>query len=743
MPNTNTQTEPMEHPANIAFTDRLFFIKQQTTTTLVEWVHPIYGNWKTGQGDLHLSSYHPKTYEDAVLATQQDRRNARGRAFHSKYAAMRANLQRKLARLERLARTNKCGVAHSRIYHRFYLDFNAFSVTTFNASAKEADRRIKAALNTIRNTLALHPEHTASTPTSKVLAAYGESIYTLFKAGFYPSLREELGMTNLTQELVSAAISSLQSRTTLDAVQYPFNDVLHTVQARFTDKTWQAVGFDGQGRSAKAKPDYVADYYGITHDEQTERFAPLWWHFAHVSKDDDTLVAYYPSIYDLCRDRPTKVKMGRYLTKHFGWLGEARIRNIANRYQEMQRPTPLQLVPNTNPDGWEWVYEHGTSFQSCMTYDRNDRFLDSEAEGFSHPVRCYAADHPDNHLALAFIAPVGSLLSTDDKVVTARCIVNTKTMTHQRIYGDDSAMRCALEAAGYSDDWQTTMEGQVMALMPYPHNGSNYFFAPYLDWGRINWLDTSDTDDDEDNPNPEHYVTVASRGTSTSSSGTVTMPAKPGMVPKDRCSCCHDETDEDDLYSVGPDGDEMVCEYCRDRHYTEVRRRISGCTVEIYCDSNAAIYCESDDTWYFNDYRTREYFDLVQIDNGDWYKIDDCTCIDGEWYHSGDCNQLDVEYCGDEYALSDNTVQTYDGRTIHENAAINVERNGETYTMHEDDDEDYLDENLPAWLPAYDPDGAINRDAAVDEDDGDVPYDPYAPLVAWLDTDVVELPLAA
>ena len=87
-------------------------------------------------------------------------------------------------------------------------------------------------------------------------------------------------------------------------------------------------------------------------------------HTLHVSEEDATQVAFTPSEDYLLRDRQTRMKPGRYLAKFFGpesedpKLSESEVKMWADRQVAAAAPAKLHFIPNTDPDGWEWVYEN-------------------------------------------------------------------------------------------------------------------------------------------------------------------------------------------------------------------------------------------------------------------------------------------------------------------------------------------------------------------------------------------------
>ncbi len=131
-------------------------------------------------------------------------------------------------------------------------------------------------------------------------------------------------------------------------------------------------------------------------------FKPKPWHYVHQSTQDPNQIAYYPTIRHLIEGREVRTRPGRYLQQHFAdVLSEKDIRNEANAQAFYAAPVQLNFVDNDDPDGWEWVYEHGHGFTSCMVYNRDSRYLSGGLCGENHPVRIYA--RPGNGLRLAWL----------------------------------------------------------------------------------------------------------------------------------------------------------------------------------------------------------------------------------------------------------------------------------------------------------------------------------------------------
>ena len=200
-------------------------------------------------------------------------------------------------------------------------------------------------------------------------------------------------------------------------------------------------------------------------------------HGTHVSADDPTQVAYTPDVNKLLTDKQVRTKPGRYLMKFYGpgsdnpVLSEADCKYWADRHFAATAPAELKVVPNTDPEGWVWVYENSPN--SCMRYNRSSRYLNEGLYGLDHPVRAYA--HGTNDLALAYIMLPGEKEDRDkfcgmnEYVVAARTIINVKSKKWQRFYSEDcretAKLRTLLEADGYSEG--NALHNQTIARREY------------------------------------------------------------------------------------------------------------------------------------------------------------------------------------------------------------------------------------------------------------------------------------
>lgn len=146
--------------------------------------------------------------------------------------------------------------------------------------------------------------------------------------------------------------------------------------------------------------------------------------------------------YDLQKDF-ISVKPGRFLTSHFPKLSSTKVAEIANQITIEAIPPRLAFAHTQQEIAH--VYETGPS--SCM------KFAGSKGLFGVNPVITYAG--PD--LAIAYLIkddPNGR-----SPKITARCLAWPAKKFYGRIYGNDIALRLALNRQGYKDIYTGTGKG--------------------------------------------------------------------------------------------------------------------------------------------------------------------------------------------------------------------------------------------------------------------------------------------
>jgi formylmethanofuran dehydrogenase subunit E len=371
-----------------------------------------------------------------------------------------------------------------------------------------------------------------------------------------------------------------------------------------------------------------------------------WWiasteagdHYAHVSSEDPSKIAYTPDERHGREDRQLRTKPGRYLNKYFkDVLTPVDIAHWAGVFAGENERLTLRFA--RTPDDIESVYANGPS--SCMGHSAG-AFRSSE-----HPARMYGA----GDLAVAYIAENGD--------PTARALCYPEKKVYGTIYGDAARLEPLLEGAGFECEDRRTGHTFYGARMLYVEQGGG-FIAPYLDISAEVEIEGG-------------YLVLCQNGIECSSTNGVT-----GGV---RCERCEEYTHEDSTTSVDNDtwcedcyeqyavycerceestngdgarsvntaepgdrsSEETWCEYCVDNHAT----RCNECgeyalyTTEVGtstwcwgCVENGAAHCE----------RCEEYVpceDTKQIDPGSRNEETWCEdCAKSDAFECEDCGDL-------------------------------------------------------------------------------------------------------
>jgi hypothetical protein len=386
-------------------------------------------------------------------------------------------------------------------------------------------------------------------------------------------------------------------------------------------------------------------------------------------KDPKTLIAYTMSQAKLEARVTTPIKPGKYLQKYFGHvLTEPLIRQWANAYIVAMTPPVMYLIPNDSPDGWEHVYEHGHGFKSCMVWDREDTYLSrTYYNKYGHPVRAYA--HPESELALAYL-PLDKMWKPTPEcpfpaAVIARTVVNTVKKTYVRIYGNDT-MADVLAQNGYKADKYGTLAGQPMTWI----GDDSVICMPYLDDIQQVEVDPTartiviDTDGNTDAACSSGYTSVRGR----------MCDDDDDEEYEHHCDCCGDGYNDGDGGGYSDYHGLAICENCIDDFcYAYTSRRNQD-------------WIRADECYeYGSEYYTMpalEVHDLIMLEDGEIHHQDNVVMtVDDQHEHIDNCVELTVYSGGDDnlWAHRDNTTETEDGKTIHDDDAVTDAVTGGAY----------------------------------------------------------------
>jgi hypothetical protein len=371
---------------------------------------------------------------------------------------------------------------------------------------------------------------------------------------------------------------------------------------------------------------------------------------AHPSLMDKTKIACYPTRADAARRREVVMSAGKFFAAVYPSESAKGIQKRAEDY--IMHHSPVALFFAETGDEWARVYCKPRGFSSCM----GNSSTPWRKTDMHHPVRLYA--NTDNDLSLAYMTHNGK----PDGDTVARAIVNTKKMTHSRVYGD-ARILSALHESGYSDDWDATVKGQVCNA--YIHNGS--LVAPYMDgnYTSVDWDGHSDT------------CTITRHGdyecqeTSGYASG----------HNNSECEECGDSYNSEEEGAYSEHHGISVCDHCAENVLVlaYVGRRDTDLVREDEC-------VELNGEWYLDDSHVLSMHSIVRTHDDELAVHDDCIFLE---YLDGyalayECVSLGISHGGDEYALKcDTKTITLNGdeKTVHQdyNGEEDLEEANENY----------------------------------------------------------------
>ena len=168
-------------------------------------------------------------------------------------------------------------------------------------------------------------------------------------------------------------------------------------------------------------------------------------------------VAYFSSVQNMLNNQTTRTSPEMFASRFLA-SAPPELR-AAWEHEVMGKLLPeVKFIPNTEPQLWYQVYEEGPN--SCMAG--------------CHEVRQYA--NPKNDLALAYA-------QDNTGKITNRTIVNQKTKTYVRLYGNENMyFATALRNLGYTQSCDTLKNQRVWVNHADCNNcGDSVITGPYLD----------------------------------------------------------------------------------------------------------------------------------------------------------------------------------------------------------------------------------------------------------------------
>ncbi|RZN30500.1 hypothetical protein [Bradyrhizobium sp. Leo121] len=218
-------------------------------------------------------------------------------------------------------------------------------------------------------------------------------------------------------------------------------------------------------------------------------FTSAWWgmyiprdHYLHISKKDESKIAFTESAEKGEQDIQTQMKVGTYLQRYLSdYVSAVEISRIANLFVADQLGLELKLA--RTPDEIEHVYVHGP--HSCMAgpvEDLGEYGGDGDAE--EHPVRAYGA----GDLACAYVEREGEII--------ARSICWPERKVFTSVYGEEHMLlRSMLTRAGYraADSGKEFDGARFLELEVMPYIDFAISMEPLYEDGSYGWASAKST----------------------------------------------------------------------------------------------------------------------------------------------------------------------------------------------------------------------------------------------------------
>lgn len=387
-----------------------------------------------------------------------------------------------------------------------------------------------------------------------------------------------------------------------------------------------------------------------------------------IAKDDGK-ISFYATVKALLTGKRTITTPGRYLKRVYPTLPDHKIRDVANVHN-IEYAEPEIKIARSESECIRVVAEGPGSCMANSNYPSNNWF-----KGHVHPAAVYGYSEEDP----AWKPDTEILYFEDTKgKVKARVICNAVTKACARIYGDDTRMQRAMVKLGYRQEVGALKGARIRNI----ENENGYgIILPYVDAGV-----SSGGGDLRFVVENDRYLRLGEHGPRTYMGyehGGVAYPDGRDDEDDDTfcCDSCGETYDNEDANSTF-DG-RIICDECRGEHY-------SYAIVSLNPVQRAIVH--DDDSTYVHGMGDR-YLDSILDEadiyecqyDGRYYHIDDLLSTPEGYVHMDHAVTLDEEYDDCSYAMKGRSVETHDGRTIHEDHSVQDYFTGDVYCEDDDD----------------------------------------------------------
>jgi len=369
------------------------------------------------------------------------------------------------------------------------------------------------------------------------------------------------------------------------------------------------------------------------HLEKFDRFNFIY--NLHFSVSEPSLVAYYPSLEHMRRQKETKLRFGKFLTNikdEIGIESESIIKSYVDSYNailEARNGWKLDFIGSNDREGWLNVYRDDRHVNSCM----------SDCDS----VKLYA--HDLSVLRLAY-------LSDRDDHVLARCIVRDDVKEYIRVYPapENSTTGKWLQSLLIDQGYK---HGTLNDVLIKTFDSDEGYKAPYIDRGNSSDCQFADLETIDG----KLYFRIGNSG-------------------NHHLVCTNGFDREIDEY----DDNSVYCEWCGDYHHEDDTRyhdHLGYSVCDGCADNNGvhainengdqefihlddAFYCESDSEYYTRDARDEKI--IIDDDlSGDYFLADEMieTSIEGVWIHRENAITPIIEYVRSHTTYKSGVTETH------------------------------------------------------------------------------------
>lgn len=277
----------------------------------------------------------------------------------------------------------------------------------------------------------------------------------------------------MTKTFVEALASKIDEEAVFERITNEHSDTVDELNSNYDisypliRKPHQYIGSERWWQT-RDRYRFITGVYSTTSIIDMINCSPMGQYAVHISKEDQSMVAYTPSTEDGMRDKQVRTTLGRFLRKYYLNLRDSEIQDLE---QEHKAELSGVFEVATTGDEIAYVYQHMDGDSGCMRREPS-----------------YYGIGNGKHPSVAYAAPGIRVAYTKDaegRIKSRSVIYDNPDDPHDkryvRIYGAPVLAKL-LRRAGYRPK---DLIGARLAKVPYVdeagHEHENTYVVPYLD----------------------------------------------------------------------------------------------------------------------------------------------------------------------------------------------------------------------------------------------------------------------